>query len=98
MVLLEALSAGVLGKLLFLGRSSWRTLVLLCDTRPVPVYYSETSMDSRQTALETFDPARGPPGVAFGTRSVVKLDYRTREAGVDGRDGVAGIRSCKQRG
>jgi hypothetical protein len=27
------------------------------------------------TALETFDPARGSSGVAFGTRSVVKLDY-----------------------
>lgn len=42
-------------------------------------------MDTGQTGLETFDPARGSPGVASGTRSVVKLDYSvqdwTREAG-----------------
>lgn len=33
-------------------------------------------MGSMVTGLETFDPARGSPGVAFGTRSV-KLDYGT---------------------
>jgi hypothetical protein len=60
-------------------------------------------MDSGQTTLETFDPARGSPGVAFGTRSVVKLDYNavqdwTREAGVGGRDRRACVSmSCKQR-
>jgi hypothetical protein len=70
-----ALSADVLERAMFFATSSGPILVLLCDTRPVPVYYCETPMDSPLTALETFDPARGYPGVAFGTRSVVKLDY-----------------------
>jgi hypothetical protein len=68
-----ALSADVFERSMFFATSSGPTLVLLCDTRPVPVYYCETPMDSPLTALETFDPARGSPGVAFGTRSVVKL-------------------------
>jgi hypothetical protein len=70
-----ALSADVLVRSMSFATSSCPILVLLCDTRSVPVYYRETSMDSPLTALETFDSARGSPGVAFGTRSVVKLDY-----------------------
>jgi hypothetical protein len=48
-----ALSADVLERAMFLATSSGPILVLLCDTRPVPVYYCETPMDSPLTALET---------------------------------------------
>jgi hypothetical protein len=76
--MLDALGADVRVLSFFLAGSRRAMLILLCDNRSVAVLHSETAMDSGQTALETFDPARGSPGVAFGTRSVVKLDYTTR--------------------
>jgi hypothetical protein len=70
-------------------------LILLCDNRPVLGELSETFQCVLSQGNETFDAARGSPGVvAFGTRSVVKLDGLDWLAGwvglvrrgVDGRD------------
>jgi hypothetical protein len=80
-----------------LAGSSRLIQVLLCDTPPAPVYDSEASMNSLQTTLETFDPARGCPGVAFGARSVVKIDYSVMVVRLALTGVTSSVVSCKQR-
>ena len=77
----DALSADVLVRWLFLAGRGCAMLILLCDSRSVLGQLSETSnglslsFSLSFTSNETFDAARGSPGVvAFGTRSVVKSD------------------------
>jgi hypothetical protein len=92
----DALSADVLVRWLFLAGSRRAILILLCDSRPVLEELFKTSNGLSSLSghwRETFDAARGSPGlVAFGTRSVVKLDGLDWldglvRRGVDGRDG-----------
>ena len=93
--MLDALGADVLVLSLFLAGSRRAMVILLCDSRPVLGELSETFQWVLSQGNETFDAARGSPGVvAFGTRSVVKLDGLDWLAGwmglvrrgVDGRD------------